>query len=142
MAAGPTPHAHVCISCPLHQPAQVGVTRTDDPEEEQAQKRLKSLLNKITKDNFAKITGQVRGSCFLHHGGRSSSARLPRPSLLPAATSRFFATRCNANRRSLRLPPALQIVEVINERKLAITLSGFINQIFDKASPCHAAPEW
>lgn len=30
-----------------------------------------------------------------------------------------------------------QIVEVINERKLAKTLSGFINQIFDKAS--HAA---
>lgn len=38
---------------------QLGATRTDDPEEEQAQKRLKSLLNKITKDNFAKITGQV-----------------------------------------------------------------------------------
>ena len=28
---------------------------------------------------------------------------------------------------------SLQIAEVINERKLAITLSGFINQIFDKA---------
>lgn len=33
-----------------------------------------------------------------------------------------------------------QIVEVINERKLAKTLSGFINQIFDKAS--HARPAW
>jgi hypothetical protein len=27
----------------------------------------------------------------------------------------------------------MQIVDVINERKLAKTLSGFINQIFDKA---------
>jgi hypothetical protein len=61
----------------------VGAVLTDDPAEEQAQKRLKSLLNKITKDNFAKITGQI--------------------------------------------------VDVINERKLAKTLSGFINQIFDKA---------
>ena len=38
---------------------------------------------------------------------------------------------------SLTAPPLapcpLQIAEVINERKLAITLSGFINQIFDKA---------
>jgi hypothetical protein len=30
-------------------------------------------------------------------------------------------------------PQPLQIVEVINERKLAQTLSGFIDQIFDKA---------
>lgn len=30
------------------------------------------------------------------------------------------------------LPPS-QIIDVINERKLAKTLSGFINQIFDKA---------
>lgn len=49
---------HPCVT-PLAAP-QVGATRTDDPAEEQAQKRLKSLLNKITKDNFAKITGQVR----------------------------------------------------------------------------------
>ncbi|KAI3424276.1 hypothetical protein D9Q98_009630 [Chlorella vulgaris] len=62
---------------------KVGATLTDDPAEEAAQKQLKSLLNKITKDNFAKITAQM--------------------------------------------------IDVINERKLAQTLSGFINQIFDKA---------
>jgi hypothetical protein len=50
----------------------VGAVLTDDPAEEQAQKRLKSLLNKITKDNFAKITGQVGG------GRRGWGGRLPR----------------------------------------------------------------
>lgn len=44
-------------------PPQVGATLTDDPAEEAAQKQLKSLLNKITKDNFAKITAQV-GWCL------------------------------------------------------------------------------
>lgn len=39
--------------------AQVGRTLTDDPEEEKAQKALKSLLNKITPDNFDRIKNQV-----------------------------------------------------------------------------------
>ena len=64
---------------------------------------------------------------------------------IAAAGSHFPLFRqllqCRTTARRVWLP-LLQIVEVINERKLAITLSGFINQIFDKASPCHAAPGW
>lgn len=51
-----------------HRTQQVGATRTDDPAEEVAQKALKSLLNKITKDNFAKITDKVRGAWLLGYG--------------------------------------------------------------------------
>lgn len=39
----------------------MGRTLTDDPEEEKAQKALKSQLNKITPDNFERIVTQVRG---------------------------------------------------------------------------------
>lgn len=62
---------------------KIGNVVTDDPEEEKAQKALKSTLNKITPQNFEKITAQI--------------------------------------------------IDKINERKKAKTLSGFIDQIFDKA---------
>lgn len=38
---------------------QVGAYLSEDPEEEKAQKALKSMLNKITPDNFDKIKGQI-----------------------------------------------------------------------------------
>jgi len=62
---------------------KVGRTTTSDPEEEKAQKALKSMLNKITPQNENRITGQI--------------------------------------------------VEKIKERGMAVTLQGFIDQIFDKA---------
>ena len=46
----------------LHKSAtayKVGQTTSADPEEELAQKALKALLNKITPDNFLKITEQI-----------------------------------------------------------------------------------
>ena len=68
----------------------MGVCLSLDPEEEKAQKRLKSLLNKITKDNFARITAQVRGvrgaggmrwrGCWWGAGGRVGDWKVyPRP---------------------------------------------------------------
>ena len=118
----------------------MGATRTDDPAEEQAQKRLKSLLNKITKDNFAKITGQVSSPARVLAGRER-----PRGRVRPAVAGWRCCRLCLARRRwpATRLPlachrppthtPTPQIIDVINERKLAKTLSGFINQIFDKA---------
>ncbi|KFM26904.1 Eukaryotic translation initiation factor 4G [Auxenochlorella protothecoides] len=38
---------------------EVGAYLSEDPEEEKAQKALKSMLNKITPDNFDKIKGQI-----------------------------------------------------------------------------------
>lgn len=38
---------------------RVGRVQSDDPEEERAQKALKSMLNKITPQNFEKITAQI-----------------------------------------------------------------------------------
>ncbi|KAL6784444.1 hypothetical protein ACKKBF_B01825 [Auxenochlorella protothecoides x Auxenochlorella symbiontica] len=38
---------------------KVGAYLSEDPEEEKAQKALKSMLNKITPDNFDKIKGQI-----------------------------------------------------------------------------------
>jgi translation initiation factor 4G len=35
---------------------------TDDPEEEQKQKAFKGILNKLTPDNFEKLSERVRGS--------------------------------------------------------------------------------
>jgi len=61
----------------------MGKTVSENPEEEVAQKLLKSMLNKITPQNFEKITAQI--------------------------------------------------IDKINERKKAVTLQGFIDQIFDKA---------
>ena len=58
--------------------AQVGRTITDDPEEEKAQKALKSLLNKITLDNFDRITGQVRAKQLAYVLFFSSAAATPR----------------------------------------------------------------
>ncbi len=78
MPSGPLPALHKTDSA-----YKIGNVVTDDPEEEKAQKALKSTLNKITPQNFEKITEQI--------------------------------------------------IEKINERKKAKTLSGFINQIFDKA---------
>ena len=78
MPGGPLPALHKTGSA-----YKIGKVTTDDPEEEKAQKALKSNLNKITPQNFDKITAQI--------------------------------------------------VEKINERKKAKTLSGFIDQIFDKA---------
>lgn len=75
---GPLPALHKTDSA-----YKVGRVQTDDPEEEKAQKSLKSMLNKITPQNFEKITSQI--------------------------------------------------IDKINERKKAKTLSGFIDQIFDKA---------
>jgi hypothetical protein len=123
---------------------KVGATLTDDPAEEQAQKRLKSLLNKITKDNFGKIVPQVRGegwgSRLVGCGGNRGSWKCKCLLLGEAQPHSSCAIQplpgCPAF-SSLITPPlallSLQIAEVINERKLAITLSGFINQIFDKA---------
>ena len=37
----------------------MGQTTSADPEEELSQKALKALLNKITPDNFLKITEQI-----------------------------------------------------------------------------------
>jgi translation initiation factor 4G len=63
--------------------AQVGRLITSDPAEEKAQKALKALLNKITPQNFEKISKQI--------------------------------------------------IEEIQQRNKAVTLQGFIDQIFDKA---------
>lgn len=78
MPSGPLPALHKSESA-----YKMGKTVTEDPEEEKAQKALKSMLNKITPQNFPKITAQI--------------------------------------------------IDKINERKKAITLQGFIDQIFDKA---------
>lgn len=42
----------------------VGKSRTDDPEEEKRQKQVKSILNKLTPDNFSKLLGQILGIEF------------------------------------------------------------------------------
>ena len=78
MSSGPLPALHKTDSA-----YKIGHVITEDPEEEKAQKSLKSMLNKITPQNFEKITKQI--------------------------------------------------IDKINERKKAKTLSGFIGQIFDKA---------
>jgi len=78
MPSGPLPALHKTGSA-----YKIGNVVTDDPEEEKAQKALKSTLNKITPQNFEKITAQI--------------------------------------------------IEKIKEREKAKTLSGFIDQIFDKA---------
>lgn len=54
MSSGPLPALHKTGSA-----YKMGGTVTDDPEEEKAQKALKSMLNKITPQNFEKITDQV-----------------------------------------------------------------------------------
>ena len=38
---------------------QIGKTRTDDPEEEVKQKAFMSQLNKLTPDNFEKISIKI-----------------------------------------------------------------------------------
>ena len=38
---------------------QIGKTRTDDPIEETKQKAFMSQLNKLTPDNFEKISGKI-----------------------------------------------------------------------------------
>lgn len=38
---------------------QVGVTRTDDPEEEKKQKAFNAQLNKLTPDNFDRILSKL-----------------------------------------------------------------------------------
>lgn len=54
MSSGPLPALHKTESA-----YRIGKTSTDDPEEEKAQKALKSMLNKITPQNFTKITAQI-----------------------------------------------------------------------------------
>lgn len=54
MPGGPLPALHKSESA-----YKMGRVTTDDPEEEKAQKALKSMLNKITPQNFAKITAQI-----------------------------------------------------------------------------------
>jgi translation initiation factor 4G len=76
--SGPGPALHKTDSA-----YKVGRVQTENPDEERAQKALKSMLNKITPQNFEKITAQI--------------------------------------------------IEKIDEGKKAITLRGFIDQIFDKA---------
>jgi hypothetical protein len=58
--AKPCPAVDSILLPPPPPPPQVGRTLTDDPEEEKAQKALKALLNKITPDNFERITQQAR----------------------------------------------------------------------------------
>jgi hypothetical protein len=106
MPSGPLPALHKTDSA-----YKMGGTRTDDPDEENAQKALKSMLNKITPQNFEKITAQVR----------TAMRHVVWQAVLRAALI-FAPSTLHA-----------QIVEKINERKKAITLSGFIDQIFDKA---------
>lgn len=38
---------------------KVGVTRTDDPEEENKQRGFKGILNKLTPDNFERLSQQL-----------------------------------------------------------------------------------
>jgi hypothetical protein len=54
MPSGPLPALHKSDAA-----YKVGKTTTEDPEEEKAQKALKSMLNKITPENFNKITEQI-----------------------------------------------------------------------------------
>lgn len=54
LTSGPLPALHKTDSA-----YRVGRTATDDPDEEKAQKSLKSMLNKITPQNFEKITSQI-----------------------------------------------------------------------------------
>ncbi len=42
---------------PLH--TQVGKPQSDDPEEESKQKQFKGILNKLTPDNFEKLTAKI-----------------------------------------------------------------------------------
>ena len=39
--------------------AQIGKVRTDDPEEETKQKAFKSHLNKLTPDNFDRLSAKI-----------------------------------------------------------------------------------
>ncbi len=39
--------------------AQIGKTQTDDPEEERKQKEFKSMLNKITLDNYETLRDKI-----------------------------------------------------------------------------------
>lgn len=65
---------------------------------------------------------------------------LPAAQARDAAVLNGCAASCGYHRHWLTFVASSythdQIVEVINERKLAKTLSGFINQIFDKACCC------
>jgi translation initiation factor 4G len=54
MPSGPLPALHKTDSA-----YKIGNVVTDDPEEEKAQKALKSTLNKITPQNFEKIKEQI-----------------------------------------------------------------------------------
>lgn len=54
MPSGPLPALHKSSAA-----YKVGKTKSDDPEEEASQKALKSMLNKITPENFNKITEQI-----------------------------------------------------------------------------------
>jgi translation initiation factor 4G len=106
MPSGPLPALHKTGSA-----YKMGGTVTDDPEEEKAQKSLKSMLNKITPQNFEKITEQARSIASLcMHWGIGLRVLLVS-----------------------KVRGASQIIAKITERKKAQTLSGFIDQIFDKA---------
>ncbi len=39
--------------------AQIGKTQSDDPEEEKKQKEFKSMLNKITLDNYETLRDKI-----------------------------------------------------------------------------------
>ncbi len=54
LPSGPLPALHRSDAA-----YKVGKTTSEDPEEEVAQKALKSMLNKITPENFNKITEQI-----------------------------------------------------------------------------------
>lgn len=54
LPSGPLPALHKSDAA-----YKVGKTTSEDPEEEVAQKALKSMLNKITPENFNKITEQI-----------------------------------------------------------------------------------
>jgi hypothetical protein len=52
--SGPAPDLHKTDSA-----YKVGMTLSDDPEEEKRQKTYTSLLNKLTPDNFERIAGKI-----------------------------------------------------------------------------------
>jgi translation initiation factor 4G len=53
---GPLPALHKTDSA-----FKAGAVRTDDPEEERKQKAFKGILNKLTPDNFEKLSNNVGG---------------------------------------------------------------------------------
>jgi translation initiation factor 4G len=57
MMGGPLPALHKTDSA-----FKAGAVRTDDPEEEGKQKAFKGILNKLTPDNFEKLSNNV--SCW------------------------------------------------------------------------------